>query len=132
MDLVERRKILGGHPNPNPNIDYIISFDAQIGTQVFGTPADIFLRYVPDRMILDAISFNTYIENLEKSSWNILEEMAVIILDDIRNELVTRWVQVIIKMCPIEHPHLQRHTIMLQDFQPNWDNDDLLTLLASM
>jgi len=129
MDLTARRKIINVSPNPNSNLDYVTGFEGEIGAPAFERPAEIILRYVPDRMILDATSFENYLEFIGQSNWSSLEELAVTILDDVRNELVARWVQVIVKHRPQGLSHLHRQAITLEDYQPNWDNEDLLSHL---
>jgi hypothetical protein len=132
MDLLSRRKLLEGLPNPSSNFDYVTGFEATIEKHALGTPSTVVVRYVPDRLILTAGSLDKYLHTLGQSKWDSLEDFAVVILDDIRNELVTRWVQVIVTMKPNAMDHLQRHEIMLQDYQPNWDNEELLSRLPSL
>jgi len=129
MDLATRRTLLNVSPNPNLNLDYVTGFEGRIGAPAFEHPADVILRYVPDRSILEAASYEAYLETIEQGSWGSLEEMAVTLLDDIRNELVARWVQVIVKHQPQGLSHLQRQAITLEDYQPNWDNEELLSHL---
>jgi len=129
MDLTSRRTLIQVTSNPNLNLDYVTGFEGRIGAPAYENPVEIVLRYVPDRLILEVVSFETYLKTIEQNSWDSLEEMAVTVLDDIRNELVARWVQVIVKTRPHAHAHLQRHTITLEDYQPNWDNEELLSHL---
>ena len=63
------------------------------------------------------------------SQWETVEEVAVTLLSDLRNELVARWLQVTVKM---ELPSLERvgrQGITMEDRQPNWSNDALLDRL---
>jgi 7-cyano-7-deazaguanine reductase len=130
MDLSTRRQLLGVSPNPNNSIDYVTGYEGRIGAPALEIPADIMLRYVPDRLILEIDSLEKYLEAIEQKSWDSLESLAVTVLDDIRNELVARWVQIVVRSQPSGHPHLHRHAITLEDYQPNWDNEELLSHLA--
>ncbi len=130
MDILERRSLLTGIPNPNSNLDYVTGFEGQINAATNQTPTLVFVRYVPDRLILVPKEFDLYLCAVEQVNWNTLEDIAVTVLDDVRNELVTRWVQVEVKSAPTDLPHLHRRTISLQDRQPNWENDDLLAQLS--
>ena len=130
MDLTSRRTLLIVSPNPNSKLDYVTGFEGRIAPPALQSPAEVVLRYVPDRLVLDVSSFEKYLDGVEQSNWNSLEDIAVTILDDIRNELVARWVQVVVKNQPLDHAHLNRHVIALEDYQPNWDNEELLSHLS--
>jgi len=129
MDVTSRRNLIRVSSNPNPNLDYVSGFEGRIGAPALENLADIILRYVPDRLIMEAASFDTYLNAVEQCSWHSLEEIAVAILDDIRNQLIARWVQVIVRYQPLGLSHLHHHAVTLEDYQPNWDNEDLLSHL---
>lgn len=132
MDLLDRRKLLDTKPNPNPNFDYVSVFEVTLGQQVLGSEVEVVIRYVPDRLILTNSSFDTYLNAFGQTTWGSLEDIAVAVLDDIRNELVTRWLQVSLTLTPTGAEHLRRHGVMLLDYQPNWDNEELLSRLPPL
>jgi len=129
MDVHERRTLLVTTLNPSPKLDYVTAFEGRIDVSVSEGSTEIVLRYVPDRHILEAASFEKYLQVIEQTKWPSLEEIAVTLLDDIRNELVARWVQVNVKSNPIGLSHLHGHSLTLEDYQPNWQNEDLLSHL---
>lgn len=129
MDVNTRRNLIKVSANPNPKLDYVSGFEGKISPVALDHPAELIIRYVPDRLILLADGFDTYLGSLEQALWPSLEELAVVLLDDIRNEVVARWVQVNLKYQPTRHPHLNRQVITLEDYQPDWDNDILLSHL---
>ena len=129
MDVHERRTLLVTTPNPSPKLDYVTGFEGHIDVSASESSTEIVLRYVPDRHILEASSFEKYLQVIEQTKWRSLEEIAVTLLDDIRNELVARWVQVNVKSNPVDLPHLHGHSLTLEDYQPNWQNEDLLSHL---
>lgn len=129
MEIQERRALIITAPNPNPKLDYVTGFEGHIDISVSKNQTEVVLRYVPDRLILDAASFDNYLRLIEQIPWNSLEELAVSILDDIRNELIGRWTQITIKSNPANLSHLHGHSLTLEDYQPNWDNEELLAHL---
>ena len=51
------------------------------------------------------------------------------ILDDINNEVVARWVQITVSSPDPTDSALEFHGIVLEDRQPKWDNPALLSRL---
>jgi len=127
----ERRQGLQVAPNPRPGIDYLVTLGGTValpagpGAQGPEAPVTVRVRYVPDRHILAASVFGTYLSALEQSSWDSLEVLGVAILGDLNSELVPRWMQVIL----VAKADANEYSVMLEDRQPRWDNPRLLSRL---
>ena len=89
--------------------------------------AHLRLYYVPDKYVLNPISFEHYLMALDQTDWQNLETLALAILDDINNEVVPRWVQILIQSTNDKSGN--GHRVLVQDRQPNWDNAPLLDRL---
>ncbi|MEE8393877.1 MAG: hypothetical protein V3R66_05985, partial [Rhodospirillales bacterium] len=57
--------------------------------------------------------------------WETMEKVAVMVLNDINNEVVARWTQVSVAASKDK----ASHNVMVEDRQPHWDNPDLLSRL---
>lgn len=123
MDSVERRRDLALTENPNRRLDYIITLEGSLEGE---PPLTVQLRYVPDRNILNSASFGRYLSTLSKGKWDSREQIAASILDDINNEVVARWVQVLLSG---SDALVSSHRVLMEDRQPKWDNPDLLSRL---
>ncbi len=129
IDAKERRGLLATQSNPGSRLDYVSALDGRIASAGDAKPATVGVRYVPDKRILDPATFGRYLEALGTLGWASLEEVAVTILDDINNEVVTRWVQVAVSAPDGGHPGVDNHGVVLEDRQPSWDNPALLSRL---
>ena len=126
MDTRARRALLGTAPNPGGEGDYLVLLAGRIPCSGDIGPTTVTLRYVPDRLLVRPATFGTYLEALGAEAAHSLEEVAVTILDDINNELVARWAQVMARVADSPHPGIDSHTVLLEDRQPRWENPDLL------
>ncbi|MGB0683072.1 MAG: hypothetical protein ACPGOV_10210 [Magnetovibrionaceae bacterium] len=125
-DALQRRERLETKPNPEIQKDYIVTFrDLKIGQR------SVDLWYVPDKLILDIYSvkywlksFDTMLSSLRPPQSN-LEEIAVLIRDDLNNELVPRWLQIILTEAQADESG-PAYQVILEDRQPRWDNRHLL------
>ena len=129
MDIHKRRALLICDRNPDIKLDYVISITGHMANSGEVNSSFIHLRYVPDKTILKPASFGRYLDALGTMKWKTLEEGAAAILNDINNELVTRWLQLSISAPNQVHHGIDRHEVMLEDCQPNWDNVGLLSRL---
>lgn len=115
-----RRSRLETIPNPNAAIDYLCGLSAHAQDD----SAIIHIRYVPDKLLLPTQSFGHYLHDLHLAPETSLEELALVILDDINNEVVPRWVQIRVDA---DDKSLDRgHRTLIEDRQPRWDNKALL------
>ncbi len=123
MEMMERRDLLATRANPDTRLDYVVSMKGVMASAP-GAGAEVALRYIPDRRVLDCEAFARYLEVLDAMAWKSLEAMAVAIRDDVNNEVVPRWLQV-----TVSGSGAGGHDIMLEDSQPKWDNLPLLSRL---
>jgi len=124
MDLMERRALLHVGPNPDKQLDYIVTLTGHLPNS--GQDRHIVLRYVPDRSVLSAKAFGDYLEGLSRTTWASPEDLAVTILTDVNNEIVARWAQVSLTLPDLNHHAVETHAVVLEDRQPGWDNPSLL------
>lgn len=125
MELMERRTLLKVDNNPGKQLDYLVTLTGHLPGGG-GARQGIELRYVPDKHILDSRAFGAYLEALSSKTWDTPEDLAVTILTDINNEVVTRWVQVAVSVPELQHFAIDIHAVVIEDRQPGWDNPGLL------
>ena len=126
-DPIARRRPLTSRGNPNLALDYVVLLDS--GVVVFD--CRLRLRYVPDKLVLEPDSFDQYLSALTGHQITEPEDIALIVLDDINNQVVPRWVQVTLQRGTSTAPNAaaRQLCILVEDRQPNWDNRDLLSRL---
>ncbi len=124
MDLITPRNLLKTKNNPNKAIDYIVTLE----TISPDNQIRISLRYIPDKDIVDSDCFETYIQALFEYQER-LEGLASFILEDINNEIVARWVQIIAFE---DKGNTAQHSVVLEDRQPQWDNPHLLARITTI
>lgn len=129
MDIPQRRSYLKTVRNPDFKLDYVITITGHMATLSDEQSSAVILRYVPDKVILQPRSFGRYLDTIGTFEWKALEEAAAAVLNDVNNELIARWVQVGISAPDQAHPGIERHEVLLEDRQPNWDNAGLLSRL---
>jgi 7-cyano-7-deazaguanine reductase len=126
----ERRSEISAEPNPDTHHDYIVEIKGHVTLPAAATsPAALALRYVPDRLVINPASLGGYLRKLDELSLTTLESIATTILDDINNEIVARWVQVRLTSPDDLHSGIQSHVVILEDRQPGWNNQELLSRL---
>ncbi|HEY9080900.1 hypothetical protein [Magnetovibrio sp.] len=125
MDLNERRALLAVDNNLDRKLDYLVTLSGHLPGGG-GARQLVNVRYVPDKLILQARSFGAYLEALAETPWNNPEDLAVTVLTDINNEVIARWVQVSINVPELQHHAVDTHAVLIEDRQPGWDNPALL------
>ena len=69
-----------------------------------------------------------YLALVSGQPWSSIEEFAAAVLADLNNQLVPRWVSVVVTL---SRPRgSAEHTVIVEDRQPNWDNRALLARIA--
>ena len=126
MDLRERRDLITTEPNPEKHLDYVVDLKGCVTYPGDQGVSQIEVRYIPDRLILRSGTFDTYLKTLGTIKWSSVEELAATILNDLSNELVCRWVQVIVSAADDEHASVDRHSVLIEDQQPGWSNPRLI------
>jgi 7-cyano-7-deazaguanine reductase len=129
MDIWQRRAILDPIENPDRNIDFVSSLTG--GLSAFGGRMRVTLRYVPDAKTLRPARFTAYLQTLESFDWPSHENLATTILQDVSNELVPRWVQIITHQ-EAGADGSPEHNVLVEDRQPQWNNPALLASLESL
>ena len=75
-------------PNPDSRKNWIISVEIT-------DPVLIRLRLVPDKLIADHRSLKNHIDEIINKNWSSPEEMSLAIIENINNELIPKWLEVI-------------------------------------
>lgn len=130
MDLMERRKLLAVEANPDRKLDYLVTLTGHLPGH--NSRQVVELRYVPDKFVLASRSFGTYLEALAQEVWHNPEDLAVTVLTDINNEVITRWIQVQVNVPELQHHAVDTHGVVIEDRQPGWDNPALMARLVQI
>ena len=125
MDLNERRALLTVANNIDRKLDYLVTLSGHLPGGG-GARQLVNVRYVPDKLILESRSFGTYLEALAEMQWESPENLAVTVITDLNNEVVTRWIQVAVNVPELQHHAVDTHGVVIEDRQPGWDNPALL------
>jgi 7-cyano-7-deazaguanine reductase len=123
-DRARRQERLTFRANPRNNLDYVMMLEGCVAHHGH----HVHLTYVPDKLVLAAESFGVYLAAFDAGAPPMIELVAFDILDDINNEIVPRWVQVIVT-APHDGPGPQPQKVIVEDRQPNWDNPRVLAHL---
>lgn len=107
--------------NPLPRVDYLCRVLGRSGPD----GARVELRYVPDKRLLQEPAFLHYLAGLPTAT--SLESLAAMVLDDLNNELVPRFVQIRV-LAPASGADAG-HAVLIEDRRPRWDNPALLARL---
>ena len=114
LSLESRRAILAPGALPPARVEYVVRMDLE------GEGGELSLMYVPDRFTIDQQALSEYVAIVD--GMNLPTELkAITILEDLVNELVCRWIRVSL--------NLGGKTVVLEDRQPGWRNDELLARL---
>ena len=126
----QRRALLAVEPNPDGRLDYVVDIKGEVaGPAASKIQIMVTLRYIPDKFVLTPGSFGQYLRMIETLHLGSLEVLATTILNDLNNELVSRWLSVSLASPAAIHPGVQSHSVTLEDRQPNWNNQGLLSRL---
>lgn len=115
----ERRHHLGAVASPAPGRDYLVALQAAMAGG-----RDVAVSYVPDRCVVEPASFARYLSAIEGLPWASLEHLGAAMLDDLANVLVPRWARVELSMRSADG---LRHRVRLEERQPHWRNDPLVS-----
>ena len=105
--------------NPLPDTDYIITLESKLA--VNGTIVRLCVRYVPDRAVLDEAQYQHYVSGLTRI-YTTQEALAATLLHVLNNSIIPRFLHVGV--------YGAIHSVVVEDRQPRWDNDRLLSRLA--
>ncbi|WP_321394057.1 hypothetical protein [Emcibacter sp.] len=109
--------------NPDRQRDYVIELHKclEFDQETFS----ITLKYVADKLVLVHDTFEDYLDQCQVLEWNTPEGLAANIIEDCMDLLVPKWIRVHIFYMN-ENSGLQAN-IYLEDRQPNWTNDALIS-----
>lgn len=124
-----RRHLVAIVPNPDPGSDYVVRFDVETTPSFALGPLKFIVRYVPDRSLLDPSCLSDYLHALTQPNWPSLEALAVAMRDDISNEVIPRWIEILVSPSDASL-EIARHSVLVEDRQPQWDNPRLLARLC--
>lgn len=104
-------------------VDYISILESNPETAALG----LTIKYAPDKLIFTSQSFDNYATLLRDVTFHSLEEFTLTVLSDINNEVVPRWCQIVVWRPGNGN---SRHSVVVEDRQPKWDNAALLSTIA--
>ncbi|RVU38517.1 hypothetical protein EOI86_04325 [Hwanghaeella grinnelliae] len=128
-ERVLRQSSIATTPNPIPQTDYLCHLSGKL-TSSSGQTITVELRYVPDKWILLPDALADYLHALAPPDREALELTASLVIDDLNNQLVARWLQITMSGPPEAATDITAHRILLEDRQPQWDNPALLQRIA--
>lgn len=73
--------------NPDNRKDWVITFKID-------APAEITLRFVPDKLIAEHQSLRDNILGLINQQWETPEKLSLAIVEQVNNELIPKWLEV--------------------------------------
>ncbi len=118
--LRQRRACLKTMANPAADRDRISILSGELPNSglMSGGAIHVDLRYIADRDIIAAAALAHYFEAAAQEPCETLEAYADLVLSDLNNELVPRWIWLRLKSAG--------HQVIQQDQQPAWDDTGLL------
>ncbi len=118
LDQARRRDRLATTANPAEHFDYLVT-----RSQHLPDGAVVSVTYVPDRRILGDGVLEHYLSACEPALPPLAEARAALVVADLNNELVPRWLRVVVAQgC---------HHVVIEDRQPGWANAELLSRLPA-
>lgn len=111
--------------NMRPDIDYLVTLTNSHTEAGYG----LVLRYVPDKLLIEPPSLGAYLAAMRSGDGGHPETLALALLDDINNDIVPRWVQIVVRAAAEGADPAE--TVILEDRQPNWDNPAILANLPA-
>lgn len=129
-DPAPRRALLRPIANPAPGLDYLVTLDGPLADG-----GAVRVRYVPDRSVISADVLEDYLREAAAAAAAAgggaarPEGLAALILGDIGNEVLPRWLEV--ALTPLARGAV-RQAVVMQERQPRWDNPALLARLKPL
>ena len=121
-----RRECIATNPNPQREKDYLVVLEGTVRPR--GAPAALHLtlRYVPDRVVADTGAWANYLTVLGSQAWPTLEALTADVISDVNNEIVPRWLSIVVEDRTPGANSGNTHTVIMEDRQPKWENVELL------
>ena len=124
----DRRVLLRTTPNPDPGCDYMVRFEMETTPSFALGPLKFVTRYVPDKLLLNPSCLSDYLHALTQPEWPNLESAVLAMRDDLENEVIPRWIEIVVSPSDT-NLEIRRHSVLVEDRQPQWDNPNLLARL---
>lgn len=124
-----RRQLVRTAPNPDPGSDYLVRFEIETTPSFALGPLKFVTRYVPDKLLLEPSFLGDYFHALTQPEWPTLEAMALAMRDDFGNEAIPRWIEIVVSPSRASL-EIARHSVLVEERQPQWDNPNLLARLG--
>ena len=124
-----RRQLVRTAPNPDPGSDYLVRFEIETTPSFALGPLRFVTRYVPDKLLLEPSCLGDYFHALTQPEWPTLEAMALAMRDDLGNEVIPRWIEIVVSPARASL-ETARHSVLVEERQPQWDNPNLLARLG--
>ena len=124
-DSRERRALVPTRQNENTSLDFVVSVEFSMPLPITGGEGRLYVRYVPDRLLLDMEDLAPWLTHIEAIEAQEIEQAAVMVMNDLNSELVPRWIQVLVRT----HGGGE---VLVEDRQPDWDNPSLLAVLKPL
>lgn len=117
------KEILKTTQNPDRHRTYVIelSKSLEFDQEVYS----ITLKYVADKLVLVHNSFEDYLDQCQIRDWNTPEGLASHIVEDFMDVLVPKWLRV--QIFYLDDESGLQANIHLEDRQPNWKDDALIS-----
>ncbi|MDF1749953.1 MAG: hypothetical protein P1V34_13860, partial [Alphaproteobacteria bacterium] len=109
---MERQASIETTRNPLPRVDYLCKVMGKSGDD----SATVTLRYVPDKLLIQEDAFGIYLSALPETE--TLESLSAMVLDDLNNELVPRFLQ--IRVTASRDGLDAGHAVLIEDRRPRW------------
>lgn len=122
-----RRQAIATRPHRFRQRDYVVTLAGVLEIKSMPAPIRIRLAYVPDRLVLDRDCFAPYLAKVATQDWGGLEEAMTALVGDIANEVVPFWVHLTAATKLALDGAADSHTVAMEERQPNWDNEELLS-----
>ncbi|WP_339780144.1 hypothetical protein [uncultured Thalassospira sp.] len=129
LEIFERRNLLQTEANPGIQFDYVVTLQSELHGAKNVFPAQLSLRYVPDRLLLKSDCLAAYFQEIGTITFDNLEQAAVLLMEDFNNELVPRWINMRLNKYTADNDTVHHHEATLEDRQPRWHNTRLLERL---
>ena len=113
----QTRLILEVMPAPAPGRTSMITLSS-----ILTDALALAINYVPDQSVLTRASFDAYVRALESAPATTPEALAALVVDDIANELVPKWLRVTVDR---RSGGVVNHSVTVEDRQPGWDHPPL-------
>lgn len=116
-------------PHRAPHLDLLVSLQGSAAIARQDRIADVFVTYVPDRLVLVADSLGDYLNRLGLAPPSSLEALAAGLQEDLTDLLVPRLLRLKVELHnPLRLP--EWHRVETRETQPGWDNAALLAAAA--